>query len=126
MAIILNPATVPGWNPWERVVSATFYYNSDLIDKVPLELKDLSMPNPMYKNLCVNGKLVVSNFIRFENLEKDFYRYCNILKIPVKGNFPHKNRTRQRHYTEYYDDESYKYVAKKFRQDIKEFNYTFG
>ena len=62
-------------------------------------------------------------FGRFENLEEDWSKVCKILGVYIS--LPHKNKSRDRGYRHYYDDETRKIVEKRNTSLIERFAYEF-
>jgi hypothetical protein len=131
-------------NPWDRLVSAFFYLKRggvNMLDKQAarqLSLKNISFLNFLKKlnplNTYDHFKTQLSwfdeeissvNFLKFETIQKDFNLICKKIQITPKV-LPYKNKTKHKHYTEYYNDETRQIVAEKYAKDIEYFGYKFG
>tara|TARA_R110000824_G_C15207272_1_gene676266 strand:- start:483 stop:1070 length:588 start_codon:yes stop_codon:yes gene_type:complete len=135
-------------NPWDRLVSAYFYIKQGGLlteDKVDYDrylshyssFEDMVLNwndilfnqihfKEQYKWICdSNGELIPDFIGKLENLQEDFNIVCDKIGIP-RQKLPHKNKTKHKHYTEYYDDETRQIVAEKYAKDIEYFGYKFG
>ena len=125
-------------NPWDRMVSSFFYESRINKKRHGFKFNNFNafVRSPTYAaeqhSLCQMDFIINErsepyiDFIgRFENLQEDFNTVCDKIGIPRKQ-LPHKNKTKHKHYTEYYDDETKQIVAKKYAKDIEYFGYKFG
>jgi hypothetical protein len=122
-------------NPWDRMVSIYKYLENAHRSHQDFAV-DYLKGTKSFKDYIVNGNHYglqvdflrdISNFYigKFENLQEDFNFVCDKIGIP-RQQLPHKNKSKHKHYTEYYDDETRQIVAKKYAKDIEHFGYKFG
>ena len=130
-------------NPWDRAVS--LYYHKKTIQRrlddqniknseksshsLPKDMKFKEYLFTYRKNYSISQSYKKSNFIiRFENLQKDFNRVCEIIGIPLTK-LPiidySTGRPKDKKYQEYYDKESKDLVSEVCGEYIEYFNYEF-
>jgi len=120
-------------NPWERVVSRFFSPSrgavswereqfAKYIEQIPplsahisLEGDSNSKPN-CYDNLDF--------IIRYERLNDDFKKVCELIGIPWMQ-LPIRNKSSRQPYAAYYDDELVELVRNRFHEEIAHFGYEF-
>ena len=72
----------------------------------------------------MHGQKLVDYILRFEYLEEMWNKMFKELGYEAPE-LPKKNTSKHKHYSEYYDDETRKFVGKLFEKDIKEFGYEY-
>ncbi len=130
-------------NPWDKVVSHFFYR----VDTNQTQLKDryigfndwviraygekdalyYDKPKMFMPQLDWitdhDGKILVDEIIRFEQLETGFNQVAE--KIGKKARLPHIKKTQRGDYREYYSQEAREAVEQHFQKDIEAFGYRF-
>lgn len=130
-------------NPWDRLVSMYKYlkdieipnakkqnqnYISEL-DEIRFEeyiiREDIWKPETFYSMLKNEDDKIDLDFIgKFENLNYDFNKLLKKLNIEdIK--LSHKNRSKHKHYTEYYTPKTKQIVEDLYKDDITYFNYKY-
>lgn len=134
-------------NPWDRLVSLYYYFRSNrtykkryisTIKDFDFFCKNLHVPTIGFYNVkglsqCNNqadwlldkdGRLLVDFIGRFENLQEDYKKVCDIIGLkPIR--LPHLKKTKRYHYSVYYNKETKQIIADRFKKDIGMFNYDF-
>lgn len=119
-------------NPYDRIISLWKWETEshqkfhNLSFKKWLDIKQFWWHRPQY-DFIYSDHIDIHrvNLIRFEDIQNDFDIACGKIGIP-RQELPHKNATKHKHYTEYYDDETREIVAKRHKKDIEYFGYKFG
>lgn len=112
-------------NPWDKVVSLHSHHKAIGNAEGQLSLEQFirsggSRAASDYDIYCVNGRNVLDFVCRYENLQSDLDRVCEIVGMPAlelpraKGNY----RTDKRHYAELLSDETKAIVAQVFLREI--------
>ena len=85
---------------------------------------EIAKNSPVNRGILIPTEKLVNYILRFEHLEDMWNRmFEQIGQEPPK--LPKKNISKHKHYSEYYDDETRKFVGHLFKKDIEEFGYEF-
>ena len=75
-------------------------------------------------NPLTGGRLMTDTILRQENLNEEWdVMFKKLGHTPPK--LPQRNKSKHKHYSHYYDDESVQLVSKIFNKDLKFFGYEF-
>lgn len=135
-------------NPWDKVVSEFFWERRrdpalkptrrfyhylgvpfDELRQLRSRFSDFvaSYRNTNDRFYLIDGKLCVDFVVRYEHLADDFAQVCTRVGIdaPELPRLKSGIRNGQRHYSDYYDDDTRARVADLHRNDIELFGYRF-
>jgi hypothetical protein len=124
-------------NPYDRVVSSYCYarrmkwYHGTFRKFLMSSFKDFrpmlrGHTLPLTDNLCLDGEPPYLDIVvKFENFREGVNKLYEKFDLPGPK-IPHLNKTKHKHYTTYYDDETRQIAAEKFAKDIECFEYEFG
>lgn len=128
-------------NPFERAVSEYFYrcrihkeyksYFPTFSDFILQKLQNTQRQQSIKQHLLPNYHFIYMNNIcemdfigRFENLENDYEKLCELLN-KSKSKLKVRNSTEHKHYSYYYTTEVKEILTEKYDLDIKHLNYSF-
>ena len=127
-------------NPYDRLLSAHKYLTDGFGNVADKKFgKTLSSDFKYFvKNQLKNNmnwlhfrpmKYWLSDDIDFigktENFQQDFNIICDKVGVP-RRQLRHRNKSKHKHYTEYYDDATKQIVSEIYAKDIEYFDYKFG
>ena len=125
-------------NPFSRIVSEYFYIRwlKPRCVIAEISFKEFCLNLDDYLDKFANGAhhRTIADYLneypidfigRLESFQDDFNLVCDKIGIE-RQELPYTNKTKHKHYTEYYDDEIRDIVAKKYAKDIEYFGYKFG
>lgn len=128
-------------NPWDRIVSCYFHkvvtrkakcfekcfgkdftYFVNFIHRIDVASLDTNAHVRLQTKLIPVNKL---DFIgKINNFNHDFKHVCDVIGITY-DHVPHAHKTEHAHYTTYYTPRTKKIIAKKYKEDIEAFGFTF-
>jgi len=114
-------------NPFEIVVSTwdqKTSFEEFVITKV-LPRQVTAAKWSQYEYLTYNGHLEVDFVGRYENLQKDFDKFCFLVRVPKKQIKMINESKGKDHYREYYNPKTRGIVASMYADDLRYFGYTY-
>lgn len=139
-------------NPWDRIVSCYIdkvlyppknyrqlfseysWYRSDLsfeefvkrISLTPDKYADQHFKSQHSFLTDHAGQLAVDYIGKFEHITQDMkYVFEKIGVAPIEIPHVNKAKVKTKHYTEYYDHQTQKLIAERYKKDIELFGYSF-
>lgn len=131
-------------NPWDRMLSHYRFRKKNQRLKLPIHYSDFDqfvadelfhLPRPTTKRfnlepqvdwlVDLSGEINLNYIGRFERLNYDFTRICDLAKLP-KMSLPHIEASGKKvDYHSYYSSNSKKLVSQFYASDIETFKYQF-
>jgi hypothetical protein len=124
-------------NPWDRAVSAYFYFKSRLgdvtFDEFVSNITDFS--NRIPDNMLLRNQTewidsYIDHILKFENLENDFSVIQNYINnhdfLPRENIRNQSNALENLPYQKYYTNTTRKMIEDIYKRDILKFGYTFN
>ena len=137
-------------NPYDKMVSLYFWQtkhplgqnfltktggteewrNTSITFKEFIRLSPVGECNNLKSVHGIEGESVCDYFIRYENLEEDIIKLCEILNLPDYdiNDLPHLKggvRPRDTSYRDYYDEETKQKVYENHKEEFEMFGYEF-
>lgn len=120
-------------NPWDRMISCYFSphlgvvaWDRDQFKRLIFEVEPITSflsLEPSEDDTLAPFRNI-DYFIRYENLNEDFRKVCDLVGIPWET-LPTRNKSQRKSYEQYYDDELIELVQNKFSKEIEYFNYEY-
>ena len=131
-------------NPYDRIVSLYNYLKAEVSEfpefdrwieeTVCVTMNERRNMNNARRHFAtyhewLGDKSMMDTFFigRFENLQRDFDRVCDIIQHD-KVTLPHELKykcSNKRHYSTYYTDHTRDLITTKYQQDLDTFNYSY-
>lgn len=119
-------------NPYDRFVSGWKFLGNripfdDMISIIDnysgmLPFDRYHLTTPLTEGLIDDGELNVDFIIRYENLQEDFDKFCDIISYP-RAKLPHEKRGYHGNYKKYYNQERADYIYNLMKNDFHYLNY---
>lgn len=122
-------------NPWDRCMSHYFSPHRgdvawdkheflEFVDTVVMPFAHYTSRGPLIETACKATKNV-DFVIRYENLEADFAEVCRQLGLP-QLRLAHRNKSPRTNLRKYYDADSIRRVATRFKDEASCFGYSYN